>query len=145
MKRLAMILGSVLLIGALGYPVFAHGPGWGRGHHNMMGGSGHGMGPGMMGPGYGMDTNNTYGGEEPGSPYMSPVRPKSEQLNKPLKEKDARAILKDYLNSTGNPNLKLGKIEEKALAFEAEIVTKEGSLVDKIAVDKKSGWMRSIY
>ena len=30
-------------------------------------------------------------------------------------------------------------------AHEAEIQTKEGSLVDKILVDKRTGWMRSIY
>jgi hypothetical protein len=29
--------------------------------------------------------------------------------------------------------------------FEAEILTKEGSLADKLAVDKNTGWMRSIY
>ena len=31
MKRLAVILGSVMLVGAIAYPVFAWGPGMGRG------------------------------------------------------------------------------------------------------------------
>ncbi len=45
-----------------------------------------------------------------------------------------------------NPNLKVGKIEDKGNTFEAEIVTKkEDSLVDRIAVDKYTGWMRSVY
>jgi zinc resistance-associated protein len=35
MKRLAMILGIVVLAGALAVPVFAWGPGWGWGHHMM--------------------------------------------------------------------------------------------------------------
>jgi len=93
----------------------------------MMGpGYGQGMGPGMMGPGYG------YG-------------PQYQQPQKPMEEKDAQALLDDYLKSTRNPNLKLGTIKDTGSAFEAEITTKEGSLVDKIAIDKATGWMRSIY
>ena len=44
-----------------------------------------------------------------------------------------------------NPNLKLGAIKDAGSAFEAEIVTKDDSLVDKIMVDKATGWMRSSY
>jgi hypothetical protein len=53
--------------------------------------------------------------------------------------------LENYVQSTRNPNLKLGKITDKDQYFEAEIVTKDNSLVDKILVDKQTGWMRSIY
>jgi zinc resistance-associated protein len=35
MKRIAIVLGSLMLIAAVAYPVLAHGPGWGRGHHMM--------------------------------------------------------------------------------------------------------------
>jgi hypothetical protein len=42
-------------------------------------------------------------------------------------------------------HLKLGKIEDKGNAFEAEILTKDDSLVDNILVDKYTGWMRSVY
>jgi hypothetical protein len=63
-----------------------------------------------------------------------------------MEEKDAKEILENYLKSTRNPNLKLGKIEDMGSAYEAEIVTKEeGSLVDKVAVDKYTGRMRSVY
>jgi hypothetical protein len=62
-----------------------------------------------------------------------------------LEEKDAKAILENYLKSTRNPNLKLGKLTERDKYFESEILTKDNSLVDKIIVDKYSGWMRSIY
>jgi hypothetical protein len=62
-----------------------------------------------------------------------------------LDEKDAKEILANYLKGTGNPNLRVGKIMEQGNYFEAEIVTKEGSLVDKILVDRYTGWMRSIY
>ena len=40
-----------------------------------------------------------------------------------------------------NPNLKLGKITEQDEVFEVEIVTKDGSQVDKLLVDKSTGWM----
>ena len=88
---------------------------------------GPGMGPGMMGPGY------------PG------YGPQYQQPQRPLEEKDAKGILENYLRSRRNPNLKLGKITERDNYFEAEILTKDNSLADKIIVDKYSGWMRSIY
>ncbi|MBN1848141.1 MAG: hypothetical protein JW932_06105 [Deltaproteobacteria bacterium] len=95
------------------------GPGMmGRGYYGM-------MGPGMMGPGYG---------------YRQPYQPQE-----PMSEMDAKQILQNYLQFTRNPNLKLGKIEDKEQYFEAEIVTKEGSLVDKVTVDKMTGFVRSIY
>jgi len=100
------------------------GPGYGMGQGMM--GPGYGRGPGMMGPG------NGYG-------------PRYQQPRKPLEEKDAKEIVETYVQSTRNPNLKLGNIEDKGSVFEAEILTKDGSLADKIAVDKHTGWMRSIY
>jgi hypothetical protein len=111
-----------------GYGHFGRGmgPGYGMGHH------GQGMGPGMrhhrgwgMGPQYG---------------------PGYQQRQEPMDQEAAREYLRDYLGSSRNPNLKVGKIEEKGRFFEAEIVTKkEGSLVDVLAVDKYTGWVRSIY
>jgi zinc resistance-associated protein len=37
MKKTAIVIGSLMLVSAIAYPVFAHGPGWGwgRGHHMM--------------------------------------------------------------------------------------------------------------
>jgi len=93
------------------------------------------MGLGMMGPGY--------RGYEP--QYAPSYGPQYQQSPKPLGDKDAKAMLENYIQSTRNPNLKLGKITEKDNYFEAEILTKENSLVDKILVDKFTGWMRSTY
>ncbi len=98
--------------------------GYGMGYGMGPGMMGRGMGPGMMGPGYG---------------------PQYQQERKPLTEKDVKAMLEIYVQSTRNPNLKLGKITDKDQYFEAEIVTKSDSLVDKILVDKQTGWMRSVY
>lgn len=102
----------------------------------MMMGRGTGMGPGMMGGGYGS------GAKSMGrAPVQGDIGPGAGRLETPLKEEGARQIVENYLQSTRNPNLKLGKISEQGDAFEADIVTKDGSLVDKLLVDKSTGWM----
>ena len=108
---------------------------------------GYGMGPGMMGYGYGMGPGMMgygmgFGMMGPGYGYY----PQYRQPHRPLKEQNAKAIVNNYLNSTRNPNLKLGKIKDEGYAFEVEIVTKKnGSLVDKVLVNKNTGWIRSVY
>lgn len=44
-----------------------------------------------------------------------------------------------------NPNLKMGTVADQGDSFEAEILTRDGSLVDKLVIHKAMGWMRSIY
>jgi hypothetical protein len=99
----------------------------------MMGGQGYGMGQGMMGPGYGSEPSRQfhYGGQQ--------------QPQQPIDKAQARSMVENYLHSTGNPNLKLGKITDEGSSFEADIVTKDNSMVDKILVDKNGGAMRSAY
>jgi hypothetical protein len=120
-----------------GYGMGGYGMMGGRGGYGMMGQGGYGMGPGMMGQGgYGMM------GPGAGQPYG----PQYQGNRKALTEEDAKGILENYLEASGNPNLKLGKIEDKGNDFEASIVTKkEGALVDKIAIDKRTGWMRPVH
>jgi hypothetical protein len=110
------------------------------------------MGSGMMGPGYGMGSGmmgraTGPGMSDPGDGYRYNPQNGSQykEFQKPLGPKEARAILEDYLKSKRNPNLKLGKIKDDGYAFEAEIVTKDNSLVDRILVDKNTGGMRSAY
>ena len=51
-------------------------------------------------------------------------------------------MLMDHIQ--GNPNLKVGKLADKGDFYEATIVTKkEGELVERIQVDKKTGWFRN--
>ena len=105
-------------------------------------GRGSGTSPGMMGPGYGMGPCYGRGTGSMGrSPEQGKIRPGSGRVETPLNEEGARTVVENYLQSTRNPNLKLGNIIEQDDAFEAEIVTKDGSLVDKLLVDKSSGWM----
>ena len=99
----------------------------------MMGGQGYGMGQGMMGPGY---------GSEPSRQFPNGAQ---QQPQQPIGKAQARSMVENYLHSTGNPNLKLGKITDDGSSFEADIVTKDNSMVDKILVDKNSGAMRSAY
>ena len=48
-------------------------------------------------------------------------------------------VIENYLPSTRNPNLKLGRITDQDDAFVDEIITKAGSLVDKLLVNKTNG------
>ena len=108
------------------------GSGYGMGPGMM--GPGYGMGPGMMGPGYGYGYGPRYGYEQQ---YQQP--------SKALSENQAKQEVENYLSSTKNPNLKMGKIEDKGNDYEVNIETKNGSLANKILVNKDTGWMRSAY
>jgi hypothetical protein len=115
------------------------GPGYPMGPGMMGPGYGYPMGPGMMGPGYGYHMGPGMMG--PGYGYG----PQYQQPQKPMTKKDAEMLVQNFLKSTGNPNLKLGNIKDEGSAYEVEIVTKGNSLVDRILVDKRTGWMRSFY
>lgn len=67
------------------------------------------------------------------------------QSGKQLTQEQASTLLQDYLKATNNPNLKLGDISNKDGFYEADILTKDGSLADKIQVNKTTGWFRSAY
>jgi hypothetical protein len=108
-----------------------HGYGYSRGLGMMGGNGGYGMGPGMMG-GYGSDMMGGYGRQ-------------STSTGKSINAKEAEAMMKDYLKSSRNPNLKLGKIKDTGYAFEAEIKTRNNALVDRVLIDKTTGSVRSAY
>jgi hypothetical protein len=133
----AASLNTILLQSRWHLVMFEHalrigpGPGYGPGYGPGRGGYGGGMGPGMMW-GY----RGGYGPQYP---------PQYRSGGKPIDIKEAKSMMKDYLKSSRNPNLKLGKIRDIGNAFEAEILTKKNSLVDKIIIDKQTGWIRSAY
>jgi hypothetical protein len=138
----------------------------------MMGGGGGGMGGGMMG-GYGSGMMDGYGSGTMGGGYsgmgpgggqnMGPgsrqgtgsgmnfpgnerqYAPQTQQPQRPLDKNEARGMAENYLKSTRNPNLHLGKIEDKGNVFEANVLTKDNSLANKILIDKNTGRMRSGY
>ena len=141
-----------------------HGPGYGQGtaygmhhgqgmHHQMHPGMHPRMHPGMqprmqpgcgmrMGPGAGMGTGMGRGaGMGPGMIYGWPADGRGQEIS----VEDARGWLERKLAWHGNPRLKLGEVREiddgKLLA---EIVTRDGSLVQKLAIDRRSGALRQL-
>lgn len=111
----------------------------------------YGMGPGMMGGYYGMGPGMMYGyGRGPGMGYYRgygmPQR-YGRQEGKPLTEKQVTTLVSNYVATTHNPNLHVGKVTKPSGKdyYVAEITTKDGSLVDKIEVNEYTGWFRSAY
>ena len=111
--------------GGPGQGYYGMGPGMMGGYGGP--GQGYGMGPGMMG-GYG------YGSSQGSQPYQAP--------EKPLNKSDVQQRVQNYLDSSRNPNLKIGEIKEQGNQYEVSIVTQDGSLVDRLLVNKDTGLMR---
>ena len=143
---IALIVGAALL--GSGAAATAHpSGGWG-----MMGGNGPGGMHGMMrgnGPGWmhgrGTDTNNDFGpqncpGFQSGRMGMGPF---SQQGNLNLSTDDVKKRFEGWLTWQGIPRLKVGEVKEKdADTIEADIVTKDNSLVQRFAVDRHTGAYR---
>lgn len=109
---------------------------------------GYGMGYGMMQGGQGMGHGTMQGyakrlGMMPGTQQQK----YGQQGGKALTEEQVKTLVKNYVENTGNPNLKVGKIvkEPGKDFYVAEITTKNGSLVDKVDVNEYTGWFRSAY
>jgi Spy/CpxP family protein refolding chaperone len=141
-------------------PDMGRGFGGGRGMMGpgMMGrgcyGIGHGMtgpgmmGPGMMGPGMMGSGMMGRGGYGMGRGMMGASDDYVQRYGghmESLEEKDARNIVENYIRSTRNPNLKIGKIVDSGNAYRAQITTQENSLVEEVLIDKANGSMRSAY
>ena len=121
----AQVLNAILLQSRWHLVMFEHALRMGYGY-------GYSRGPGMMGGNYGYGMGRGYGRQ-----YQS--------TGKPINAKEGEAMMKDYLKSSKNPNLKLGKIKDIGNGFEAEILTKKNALVDKVIIDKETGYIRSAY
>jgi hypothetical protein len=126
-----------------------YGPGHGQG---MMGGYGPGYGPGMMqgyGQGYGPGMMQGYGagmmggyqrGYGPGA--MGPGGP-AQQGDLKLSTGDVKANLERWITAQGNSRLKVGEVKEKdADTIEADVVTKDNSLVQRFTVNRHTGFYR---
>ena len=98
---------------------FGYGPGNGMGYGRHHRGGGMGGGMGLMGGGPRWD------------------------FDKDLSVEQVKDIIEGKIAFHGNDNLKVGKIEAKDDdTVIAEIVTKDGSLVQKVAVNRDTGRMR---
>ena len=168
-RRTLLAIGTLAAVytGSLGL-AFAHGSGgggamppcgWHQGAHtgpNMMspgmmgpgmmgqGMMGQGMGPGMMGQGSGPGPMGPGMGMGPGmmGQGMSPGI-MMQALPQDLTTEQVRHMFEHRLGMMGNPNLKLGDVTEADEdTITAEIVTQDGSLVQRFAVDRHTGMFR---
>ncbi len=114
--RIVVLL--VFLFGMLIFPALSHGQPGGRG---------------MMYRGM------PYGQFCPGArsrPYGAPKAVRT--IN------EARKLIESYYFSCGQ-QLHCGNIEEKDSYFEADVVSTDGAVVDRVILDKRTGRIRSIY
>lgn len=142
-KLTGLVLAGVLAVSAAA-SAFAHnpgGPGAGQGQMPMMGGQGmmgqghHGQMPMMSGRGM-MGHMPMMGGY--GHGQMEPLR-------RDLTTDEVKHMMEHRVAWAGNPNLKVGKTTEKdADTIQVEIVTKDGSLVQRIEVDRHTGRMQTV-
>jgi hypothetical protein len=94
---------------------------------------------GMIRPGWHLGMGSDMGDVYPW--YNPPYR----RFATPIDKKDAQTLAENYLDSTHNPNLKLGNERDEVTNYEFDIVTKDNSLVDRLLVNKKTGDIRSAY
>ena len=87
--------------------------------------------------------------EDGGSDRKGPGRSRNLELEgidgEVDRQEEAALIVSTFLERRGNPNLKLGKIEESGRDFVVNIVTQDGSLANKVYVEKKTGRIIPAY
>ena len=128
---------------------------WHNTHSNMMAGQGM-MRPEMMSRGMVMHDgccrmNGNMTGQHNNS-YACPwdvaefnAWKKMNQISMPLSKDTAKRWAEYYVAAYNNPDLTLGKIEEKDNGFELEVRSKKDKKVqEKILVDKTSGWISRV-
>ena len=109
-----------------------------RGQGMRQGWQGQGMGRGMMqGRGMGRHPRCENWGRGQSGPSGT------QQQMEPLSKSAAHELVRNYV--AGNPNLQVGELSDQDEAYEATIVTREGSLVEKLLIDKQTGWMKRAY
>jgi len=117
--------------------------GRGMGPGMMQGRQGRGMGPGMMQGRQGRGMGRGMTQERWGRGQYGPNRQPQQQQMGPLQKDAARNLAQNYV--AGNPNLNIGEMTEEEDVFVATVVTQDGSLVEKLLMDKETGWMKKEY
>lgn len=105
----------------------APGPdGFGPGMRGGRGGWGHGFGPGR---------HASFDGRGFGPGMRAGLMADGE-----LSVAEVKGLMERHLAMWNNPNLKVGDVTEKGALISADIVTKDGSLVQHMEFDRKSGF-----
>lgn len=115
--------------------------GQGMGPGRMRGYQGQGMRHGGRGMGRGMMCDQWGRGQSGPSGQYGPSN--VPQQMEPLTQSKARNLAEDYV--AGNPNLTIGGVAEQDDVYEARVETKDGSLVERLLIDKETGWMKKAY
>ncbi len=154
MKSKSPALAAIALATALGVatlnvgPAAAHGSGGSgyrgghmmQGGHGMMGHGSHMMGHGMMGHAKWGHRSGGMGLGMPGPSRHGDYFLAATAAEKNLSASDVTKIIEALLAWHGNDRLKVGKVKEKdENTIIAEIVTVDDSLVERLAVDRKTG------
>ena len=158
MKKTGFAIVTVIFISALiagfSYAQQSSHPGQSGWHGSSMMGHGSSMmghGSSMMGHGSSMMGGRATG---PGGwycPWMgnsshhygSGGQSSYNQGGQPLTQDQAKQMIQNHIQ--GNPYLKVGEFTDQGDFYDVTIVTKkEGALVEKIQVDKKTGWFRNV-
>ena len=71
--------------------------------------------------------------------YKMEFEKKSPKQGETVTIDQARYLVDNYIYFLGIPDLKPGKILEKDNEFDAEIITKDGSYLDMLIIDKQTG------
>lgn len=161
--KAAMLAAAIALVPAAGASAHGSGPGTMGGQgpgNNAMGpgmmGPGYGMGPGMMGQGYGMGPGMMGPGMMNMMPMMHGMMMGPGMMGRgygmgpgmmgawsgrDVTEDDVRGFLGRHLEMHGLERLKVGKIDASdERVFKADIITKEDSLVVRVVVDRRTGF-----
>jgi len=100
-----------------------------------------GFGPGMRGGrggwgrGFGHGRQAGFAGFGPGPGMRAGLMADGE-----LSAAEVKGLMERHLTMWNNPNLKVGEVKEKGALISADIVTKDGSLVQHMEFDRKSGF-----
>lgn len=128
----AVMIGAMSSVGAAYAFGFGYGPdGYGPGNAWQQGGPGVGQGM-RAGVGPGMHRGNR-------GPQARGIAPWAADGDVTVDE--VKQVMSWRMQQRNNPNVKLGNVEVKDGAIIAEVVTKEGSLVNRIEFDRTTGWM----
>ena len=158
--KLAGLAVACVLAMSITTSAFAHGSGNSNSSQGQMPMMGQGMmgqmpmmGPGMMGGQMPMMGGHGMMGQMPmiGSGMMGSQMPMMggwggmQVLRRDLTADEVKHMMEHRLAWSGNQNVKLGNVSEKeGDVIEVEITDKDGKVVQKLKVDRHTGWMQIV-
>jgi hypothetical protein len=93
--------------------------------------------------GYSNMSNGIYDPQDYKNKYDQKYKNKFPKPEEQITIDKAQSLVYNYINLLGMPGLRSGKIIDRGNEFEAEILTSDESLFDKIIIDKQSGKIKS--